>query len=188
MARKVSTYSYRGAPVEKVPRPIAWEISYPEMLDNDDIEVTVRFFVHNGTSERKGDQLDATYIFYDNESCIKGDELDSFTFYIPKEKLTSKLDKVLEMGEDFYRIRELRRMSKVRDELHLMIHQELTEAYDNAGNLPRQDVYREVLRKLYHDGRCRKRFKCLVTIETLIALTKKQKCFQSEKIQQYLFA
>lgn len=154
--------------VEKVVRPITWVMNYPEMTKDGDIEVNVNFYMHRDRAM--------------NEKV----RVDNMMFILPRDVVTQKL-KVVDQMDDFLRVQELGKISRVRDEVYNSIHLMLTEAFDGCEAKDSFQRYKEAIRVLYHDEECMRKVRHLVMLDTLMRLLAKPKCFQSEEIQT-LFA
>lgn len=153
---------------EKVVRPITWVIDYPGLTNDGDVEVNVSFYIHK---DRARDERV---------------RVDNMMFILPRDEITQKL-KVVDQMDEFLRVQELGKISRIRDEVYNSIHFILTEAFDTCEAKESFQRYKEVLRMLYHDEECVAKVRHLVMLDTLMQLLKKPKCFQSEEMQT-LFA
>ena len=153
---------------EKVVRPITWKIDYPGLTNDGDVEVNVNFYVHRDRGRDEAVRV------------------DNIMFILPRDEVSKRL-KVVASMDDFLKVQELGKISRIRDDVYNSIHYMLTETFDQCEARETSQRYKEVLRVLYHDEECMAKFRHLVMLDTLMRLLEKPKCFQSEEMQT-LFA
>ena len=148
---------------EKASRPLTWDIKEPCMSDSGDIGVNVWYYLHNGTKNDRGDQ-------------------GQMEFFFEKEEFSPILKAVNEL-DSFRRVKELGRISSIRDTQFSELNYILCLAFDSNPKTDRISLYSDVQEMLFRDEECHERFRKLVKAETLLNLLKRPKVFYSEELQ-----